>query len=138
MTITPENRQELVRLELEKAKRTWKEAEGNYSIQLWNVVGNRLYYAIFHAVAALLIKHGLSIKGHKGAVMMFGLHFVKTGIFTSEEGSLYSRLQTIREKADYQNVYQLTSEEALHYMTKAKSLFKKIERAILENTTKID
>lgn len=135
MTLDPTNRSNLVRLELEKARRTWKEAEGNYRIQLWNVVGNRLYYAIFHAVVALLIKNGISINGHKGAVIMFGKHFVKTGHFTPEEGSLYSRLQTIREKADYQNVYELTPQEALHYKTLAKVLFDKIEKAILDDST---
>lgn len=132
MTLHPNDRSELVQYELEKARKTWKEAEGNYNIQLWNVVGNRLYYAVFHAVAALLIKNGISISGHKGAVIMFGKHFVKTGLFTPEEGSLYSRLQTIREKADYQNTYELTQEQASHYMILAKALFDKIEKVINE------
>lgn len=133
MTLNPTNRTDLVQLELEKARRTWKEAEGNFNIQLWNVVGNRIYYALFHAVVALLIKNGISINGHKGAVIMFGKHFVKTGIFTPEEGSLYSRLQTIREQADYQNVYELSPEKATHYMTLAKALFEKIEDVILND-----
>lgn len=137
MTLNPGNRKDLVRLELEKARRTLIEAEGNYNIQLWNVVGNRLYYAIFHAVVALLIKHGISINGHKGAVIMFGLHFVKKGIFTPEEGALYSRLQTIREKADYQNVYELSQERASHYMSQAKLLFEKIEKTIMDDTIQL-
>lgn len=50
------------------------------------------------------------------------------------EDSLYSRLQTIREKADYQNTYELTQEQATHYMILAKALFDKIEKVILEES----
>ena len=42
---------------------------------------------------------------------MFGLHYVMSGKFSREDGILYSRLQTMREKADYQNTFTLTEEQ---------------------------
>ena len=44
---------------------------------------NRIYYAVFHAVSALLISAGLSVKSHRGVMALFGEHFVRTGIFKS-------------------------------------------------------
>lgn len=45
---------------------------------------NRLYYACFYAVIALLIKNNISTQTHDGARTQFGLIFVKTGIIDKE------------------------------------------------------
>ena len=66
-------------------------------MDFWDVVANRLYYAVFHAVSALLIKGGYKVGTHKGAMLMFGQNYVKTGIFTAEDSKLYSNLQMMRE-----------------------------------------
>ena len=76
------------------------------------MVANRLYYAMFHAVSALLIHDKHKVGTHKGAVMMFGQHYVRTGVFSANEGRLYSQLQTMREKADYNSAWQ-TSEDIM-------------------------
>ena len=53
-------------------------------MDLWDVVANRLYYAVFHAVSALLIKDGHKVNTHKGTLVMFGQNYVKTGIFPTD------------------------------------------------------
>lgn len=111
MKLNDTDRKIIVSLEYEKALSCLKHAEGNASMDFWDTVANRLYYAIFHAVAALLIKNGYEVSTHKGTMTMFGLHFVKTGIFTSDEAWLYTELQSLREKSDYNCVYITTSEE---------------------------
>lgn len=42
----------------------------------WDMVANRLYYAVFHAVSALLIKNGHKVGTHKGVVLLFGQHYI--------------------------------------------------------------
>ena len=42
---------------------------------------------------------------------MFGQHYVKEGTFPIEDAKLYSQLQTMREKGDYNCIYQTTEEE---------------------------
>ena len=110
MSLTNEERQIMVTLEIEKADRFFIQAKKNAEIQEWDVVANRLYYALFHAVSALLIHDGHKVGSHKGAVMVFGQHYVRTGIFTAQEGRFYSQLQTMREKADYNSAWQTTEE----------------------------
>lgn len=111
MKLTDEELQILVNLEYEKAVAFLAQAEGNAGIGFWDVVANRLYYSVFHAVSALLINDGHKVGTHKGAILMFGQHYVKEGKFPIEDAKLYSQLQTMREKGDYNCVYQTTEEE---------------------------
>ena len=101
MSLTNEERTILVQREYEKSLAFYSQAQANAEIGLWDVVANRLYYSLFHAVSALLIKDKHKVGTHKGAVLMFGQHYVKTGVFPAEVGRLYSQLQSMREKADY-------------------------------------
>lgn len=74
-------------------------------------MANRLYYSVFHAVSALLINDGHKVGTHKGAILIFGQHYVKEGTFPIEDAKLYSQLQTMREKGDYNCIYQTIEEE---------------------------
>lgn len=127
MTLPNITRDEIVNYEFQRAWKIIHEAEINLDNGLWNVVGNRLYYAIFHAVSGLLIKNGLKVGSHKGASMMFARHFILTGIFDKSYGSLYGQLQSIREKADYNNTYELEENEANYYYTASIEFLKKLE-----------
>lgn len=55
MSLNEEERVILVAREYEKAQQFCKDI-GNAELGFWNVVANRLYYALFHAVSAMLIK----------------------------------------------------------------------------------
>lgn len=101
MSLTNEDRILLVAREYKKAEDFYIQATLNADLGIWDVVANRLYYSAFHAVCALLVQNGYKVGTHRGAAAQFGLHFVVTGLFSQEEGSFYSRLQSIREKADY-------------------------------------
>ena len=61
MTLNKEERDTIVTLELEKAKKAYEEAVAIVQLEFWEVVGNRLYYSLFHAVSALLIKNGQNV-----------------------------------------------------------------------------
>jgi uncharacterized protein (UPF0332 family) len=111
MKLTDEERQILVNLEYEKAVAFLVQAEGNANLGFWDVVANRLYYSVFHAVSALLINDGHKVGTHKGAILMFGQHYVKKGAFPIEDARLYAQLQTMREKGDYNCVYQTSEDE---------------------------
>ena len=54
MRLNDEERRIIVNLEYEKALFFLKQAESIAALDFWDVVANRLYYAVFHAVSALL------------------------------------------------------------------------------------
>ncbi len=101
-------------------------------MNLWDVVANRLYYSIFHAVSALLIKDGHNVSTHKGTLVMFGQHYVKTGIFPTDASKLYIKLQTMREKSDYNCVYVTTEEEMRPLIEPLKAFIAKVGDMIKE------
>ena len=88
MKLNDEERQIMVNLEYEKALSFLEQAEKVAAMDLWDVVANRLYYSIFHAVSALLIKDGYKASTHKGTMSLFGQYYVKTGKFTADEARL--------------------------------------------------
>ena len=100
MKLNDEERQIMVNLEYEKALSFLEQAEKIAAMDLWDVVANRLYYSIFHAVSALLIKDGHNVSTHKGTLVMFGQNYIKKGIFPNDASKLFIKLQTMREKSD--------------------------------------
>jgi uncharacterized protein (UPF0332 family) len=68
----------------------------------WNASVNRLYYACFYAVSALLSKHNLSSSKHSGIRSLFNQHFVKTGIILKETALIYNLLFERRQEGDYE------------------------------------
>ena len=130
MSLTDEERSTLVRYEMEKARNTLCEVETLIENNLWNGAANRLYYAVFHAVSALLIHDGHQVSTHQGSHALFGLHYIKSEKLPAEFGRLYSQLQTMREESDYNCIYDVTPEELTEKIDPAKRLITAIETLI--------
>ena len=67
----------------------------------WNSSLNRLYYACFYAISALLFYHSIEAKTHKGVRIKFMSEFIKTGLFDKNFGKLFSDLFDWRLEGDY-------------------------------------
>jgi len=117
-------------LELQKSKRTFEEIEVLQQANLWNGVASRLYYAVFHAVNALLIHDAHQANTHNGSHAMFGLHYIKTGKLPAEYGRLYNQLQTMREESDYNCVYNVEREEIMQRILPARQMIDAISKMI--------
>ena len=127
MRLKEGERRIIVSMELDKAKRTFAEHETLRKAELWSTLANRLYYALFHAVSALLINDAHEVGTHKGTAIRFHQYYVKTNIFTAAEGRFYSQMQTMRENADYNCAYDVEKEEVLARIELAREFIEKIE-----------
>ena len=130
MSLREEDRQVVVTLEMEKVGNTLIQVGTLVDNDLWDLVANRLYYALFHAVSALLIHDHHEVGTHRGAVNKFSLFYVKTGLFTKEEGRLYSRLQRLREDGDYNCYMDVEKDEVEEYLQPTLQLIEKIKNYI--------
>ena len=130
MSLSDSDRQAIVRLELAKARNTFADTVLCANEQRWESAANRLYYSLFHAVSALLINAGLSVKSHRGILSLFGQQFVRTGIFSRADGSLISDLVIMRDNADYNCFFEATEEKIQPYIEPTRLLIEKIERHI--------
>jgi len=91
----------LANYRIQKAKETLIEAEFLIHNNFYNTAINRLYYAAYYAVNALLIKNRISAQTHAGIKQMFGLHFIASGKLPSNTGRLYNQLFNYRISGDY-------------------------------------
>lgn len=91
-----------------------------------------LYYALFHAVSALLIFDGHEVGTHRGAVNKFSLFYIKTGIFSVADGKLYSHLQKLREDGDYNCSIDVEQEDIEEKIVPTQMLIDKIKQYINE------
>ena len=117
---------------MEKSHKIFSEVGIYTQNQLWGTLANRLYYAVFHAATALLIKNGLHAGTHQGVHVLLAQHFVKENILSKEESATFSRLQTMREKGDYNCLIETSEEEILPYIEKVKAFIDKVENLIKE------
>ena len=67
---------DLVKYRLSRAEGALEEAEVLYKSDYLNASVNRLYYACFYAVSALLLNEGLSSSKHSGVRSLFNQHWV--------------------------------------------------------------
>lgn len=132
MTLTTDERKAIVAFKIEKAEKTFQEAQGILALEYWNTIVNRLYYASFYMTTALLISNGYEARSHSGVIHLLGLHFIKTNIISKENGQLYTRLYDLRQTGDYDDFYELTKDDVLYLMTPVENYLSDLKELIKE------
>ena len=130
MSLTNEECKTLVALEMKKARETYEDIGILIAANRLNGAANRMYYAVFHAVCALLINDGHQVNTHKGSHALFSQHYIKTGILPREYGELYNQLQTMREESDYNCAYDVEIDELQQRIDPARRLIDDIDKLV--------
>ena len=125
-----EERRELVKYRITKARDTFNEVDLHIENKLWNTAVNRLYYACYYAVIALLVNKDIHAQTHSGVRQMFGLHFVKSGLIDKESGKFYNDIFDMRQTGDYDDYIDFEKEDVLDLTGPANELISKIERIL--------
>jgi uncharacterized protein (UPF0332 family) len=123
-----QERSELVNYRIAKAIATLEEV--NIANELWNTAVNRLYYACYYAVTALLINNEIHAQTHGGVRQMFGLHFIKTGILQTDSGKFYPDIFDMRQTGDYDDFIDFDKDDVMDLLTPANKLVSDIEKMI--------
>lgn len=116
MSLSEEERRAVVEFRIEKAFRAYEQAKGVIGLKYWETIANRLYYAAYNAVSALLIANGDTAQTHSGVIHLFGQNFIKTNVFPAETGRLYHKLFTMRQTGDYDDTYGLVEDDVMPYV----------------------
>ncbi|TKJ39465.1 MAG: hypothetical protein CEE38_01640 [Planctomycetes bacterium B3_Pla] len=98
---------ELIRYRLSRAKETFEEA--NELVNSGHLYGaaNRIYYACFYAVVALILTKDLSSSKQSGVIGLFNKNFVRTGDIPKEMGKFYSWMFDNRLESDYGELIEI-------------------------------
>lgn len=101
--MTNEQRRDIVIYRIENAINTLNEIKEHIANGFYNTAVNRMYYACFYAVSALLVAHHIEVKSHDGTRQKFGQHFVLSGIVPKELGKFYRIIFDKRSAGDYED-----------------------------------
>lgn len=113
--LNSEDRITIINYRLEKAKQSLKEAKAIARLGYWNLVGNRLYYTVYYASSALILDKGFKAKTHSGIIALIGEKFILPGLLDRKYGQLFSRLFSLRQAGDYDDMFDATESEVMSY-----------------------
>ena len=131
--LTDIDRLEIVRYRLEKAERTYNEAMGAVANGYAETAANRLYYAAYYAVSALLVAYKHEASTHNGVIQMFGMAFIKTSVVDKCYGKIYNQLFSLRLTGDYEDRHIVDmGAEILPLVDPAKRLIDKVSEMAME------
>lgn len=130
LELTQQERYDIVSYRIENAQKTLGEIENLISLKYYNTAANRMYYACFYAVCALLIANKINTKSHDGVKQMFSLHFIKTGIFPMHLSSTYSTLFKQRLSGDYDDMFDSTFETVNELYPKAQEFIDAVKEKV--------
>jgi len=121
-------RKDYIVYRIKKSKESYAAAILLAEHKQWNGCVNRLYYACFYIITALLSKHLITAKTHTGVRAQFGLHFIKKGTVPKEYGEIYATLLDWRNKGDYSDFFEF-EEDSVKPMISAVEVFIQIIEA---------
>lgn len=102
---------ELSKRRLEIAHERLTTAKAMLELGDYKASANRLYYAIFSAIRAVLALDGFDSKKHSGIIARFRQSYIKTGILDTEMSKIIDDLEVIREDSDYDDFYIILKED---------------------------
>lgn len=85
------------------------------------------YYALFHAVRALLSLTDSAPKKHSGLISEFSRLFVKTEIFGNESARILTQAFQVRQHSDYLDFYVPSESEAEEQASNAELFVRQVD-----------
>jgi uncharacterized protein (UPF0332 family) len=128
--LSDEHRMALVKYRLERAIKTLEEAKYMRKGNFFNAAVNRLYYACYYAVTALLLARNIEANTHSGEKTMLSFHFVRTGLLSLEDGATFSNLFDKRHSSDYDDFTYCDAALVDYLIPRSEDFIKAIEKLI--------
>ena len=119
---------------LERAKQDLSDAEFSYNNQRYFNANNRAYYAIFHAIRAVLALEKVDFKKHKDVLAYFNQYYIKTEIFPKMISKKISQARKVREDSDYDDEFEPTDVETKLQIDTARELIELVEKYLKEKS----
>lgn len=83
-----EKKAEIVRYWWDRAQESLEAARRELAAASYNFAMNRVYYALFYAVSALLLEEGHRFKKHSGVRVAFNREIIKAGRMEQKHGRI--------------------------------------------------
>ncbi len=110
----------LVHYRLERAHESLIEAKLLFDADHLHTYVNRLYYACFYSVSALLLSQGQSTSKHTHLRSLLHKDFVRSGQLPIEQGQFFDLLFNNRQKGDYSDLVIFKADQIKPWLQQTK------------------
>ncbi len=118
---------DIIQYRMERARESLEDAKFLFDRGSLNSAVNRIYYAVFYEISALLLIKELYSSRHSGVRAMFHTHFVKTGKASKKSGEFYSVIFEFRQKGDYEDFVRFDGDKIKQWLLEAEELIDEID-----------
>ena len=120
-------KEDYIQYRINLAKETLQAANLLAEKEHWISVINRLYYACFYAISALLYKDNINATTHSGVKRQFSKYYITTGKIDKKLGKFYSKIFDLRHQGDYGDFFDLNKEQIMIFFGPVENLLQEIE-----------
>ena len=123
-------RAELIRYRLARAAESVAEAKLLLANDHVRTAVNRLYYACFYSVSALLLTEGHSSPKHSGVRALFDRLWIAPGRVSKDLGRFYRHLFDSRQKGDYADLVTFDAAEVKSWANETSVFVEQISKVV--------
>ena len=132
------SRKDMVMHRIRVAKEDLETARILVDASQYRGANNRAYYAIYHAIDAVLAIEGKAFKRHKDTLGYFNKYYVATNIFPRDLGRRVVKAEEIRHASDYDTFYIASKEVTLQQVETAEQLIDLVCDSFEDHKEQID
>ncbi len=123
---------EYARFRIGQASDTLRDAQSLLEAGSLHSVVNRLYYACFYAVSALLFTGGFTSTKHRGIISAFDREWINTGRLPKTMGRFLHQVFDARLQGDYDYPVTLQRQDVEDWVKEAQTFVSRISELIDE------
>jgi len=124
------SKEEFVKFWIKKSDESLSAAEDELKAGRLSFTVNRIYYACFYIVSALLLLKGLKFKKHSGVKASLHRNLIKRGLIGEKEGRFYNKLFEARQRGDYIEFVHFEKEQVEEWLQQANEFVKAVRALI--------
>lgn len=124
----------VVEYRMERAKEAVEEAQILFNSGHINSYVNRLYYACFYSVSALLLCKGISTSKHSYLRSLLHREFVRNSLVPKELGKHFDLLFDSRQAGDYADLVEFKAYEVDGWLAQTEKFVSHAENLLSEMT----
>ena len=117
---------------LDHAEECLNDAKQLLQLESYKSAANRSYYAVFHAMRAVLAFDQVDMKHHSGVIGEFRRRYIKTDLLDKRLSPIISALSDIRTNSDYDDFFVISKAQVRQQVENA-DMFLKCVKAFLNN-----
>ena len=127
MTLSNEEKNNIIDYRLNQANESIKIAEVLIKLQNFPTALNRMYYAIFYCLLAIGLKYEYKTSKHSQLIGWFNKNFVATGKIESKFGKVIRKTYEYRLMADYDAFVEFDKENVEKLFLQSTKLIERIK-----------